>query len=175
MAGDDEGILRSDTLFYNYDTTQKVTTVEAGCQVVKCIVGIMKNYDLSLKGKGVFFLTTLLEFKNSLLDILIYLFAKIHRSSIDLVIKHLTRVNGNKVCRKKIDYFLFFCPQLQLFGFSDPHVYSQNTLQLLRGKNKRFLFFCDCEYVYGSAWKWLLYSDYVLLRPSLFVVFPHLF
>lgn len=38
MAGDDEGILKSDTLFYNYDTTQKVTTVEAGCQVVKCIV-----------------------------------------------------------------------------------------------------------------------------------------
>lgn len=80
-------------------------------QVVKLsnvLCGIMKNYDLSLKGKGVFFLTTLLEFNNSLPDILIYLFANIHRSSIDLVIKHLTRVNGNKVCRKKNWLFFIF-------------------------------------------------------------------
>lgn len=110
-------------------------------QVVKLsnvLCGIMKNYDLSLKGKGVsFFLTTLLDFNNSLPDILIYLFANIHGSSIDPVIKHLTRVTWNKVCKKLI---FFFCPQLQLFGSSDPHVYSQNPLQLLEGKNKRFLF-----------------------------------
>lgn len=70
-------------------------------QVVKLsnvLCGIMKNYDLSLKGKGVsFFLTTLLDFNNSLPDILIYLFANIHSSSIDPVIKHLTRVTCNEV------------------------------------------------------------------------------
>lgn len=145
-------------------------------QVVKLsnvLCGIMKNYDLSLKGKGVsFFLTTLLDFNNSLPDILIYLFANIHSSSIDPVIKHLTRVTWNKVCKKLIIFFVLSCSYLAPLTLMFTH---KIHFSCWKGRTSASFLFCDCEYFYGSAWKWLLYSDYVLLRPSLFDVFPHLF
>lgn len=181
MAGDDEGIWKSDTLFYGYDTTRKVTTVETACGVVKCIV--WENEELWARFKRerslFFFLNYTFGFQQFLTRHSYLFICKRTR------LLHWSGDKASDTCKweqsllKKKKCFFFFClllswaaviwplwPACLLTKFTSVVGWEDQALPFR---------FCDCKYSCFSAWKWLLYSDHVLLRPSFFVVFLHLF